>query len=146
MRASITTSAIDPGLVLADVGGPEDGASVLFVGTVRQENEGRPVNGMRYEAYQSMAEKELTDIVRTVSGRTGVTRLVAVHRIGELHVGDVSVAVAASSPHRVDAFEAAREVIEEIKRRLPVWKHEHYVDGDARWLEGAVPQSRGNRT
>ncbi len=139
MRATITEHAIDPDAVLHAVGGPEDGAVVLFLGTVRNENEGRPVNGMRYEAYREMAEREMSNIVDEVRQRTGVTRLTAVHRTGELRVGDISVAVAASSPHRADAFTAARDVIEEIKRRLPVWKHEHYADGAARWLDGVVP-------
>jgi molybdopterin synthase catalytic subunit len=137
----ITETAIDPAAVLEGVGGPDDGAAVLFLGTVRSENEGRPVHGLRYEAYQAMAETELAAIVRDVQERTGVERIVAVHRVGELQVGAVSVAIAASSPHRADAFDAARAVIEEIKRRLPVWKHEHYADGAARWLEGAVSHS-----
>jgi molybdopterin synthase catalytic subunit len=70
----------------------------------------------------------------------------AVHRIGDLAIGDVSVAIAVGSPHRADAFEASRYVIEEIKRRLPVWKEEHYIGGDARWLDGTVPPMPADAT
>ena len=142
-RTWITESPIAAAAVLEMVGAPDDGAAVLFLGTVRRENEGRPVRGLRYEAYQSMAETELATIVREVQERTGVQDIVAVHRVGELQIGEVSVAIAASSPHRAAAFDAARAVIEEIKHRLPVWKHEHYADGAARWLEGAIPHSAG---
>jgi molybdopterin synthase catalytic subunit len=141
--ARITDRRIDAAAVLAAVGDTEDGAAVLFVGTVRDHNEGRPVGGMRYDAYDAMASRELESIVRDVSKRTGVSRIAAVHRVGELGIGEVSVAVAASSPHRADAFEAARAVIEEIKGRLPVWKHEHYTDGTARWLDGVEPPATG---
>lgn len=143
MIARITERPIDPAAVLASVGDRGDGAAVLFIGTVRDQNEGRPVSGMRYDAYAGMAAAEMERIVGDVSTRTGVLRIAAVHRIGELAIGEVSVAVAASSPHRADAFEAARGVIEEIKRRLPVWKHEHYTDGTARWLDGVPPPAAG---
>lgn len=145
-RTWITDGVIDPMQVLTEVGGPEDGAAVLFLGTVREHNDGRAVSGMRYEAYRDMAERELAAIVHDVRKATDVTRIVAVHRTGELGIGEISVAVAASSPHRAQAFDAARATIEEIKRRLPVWKHEHYVDGAARWLEGAVPPGTGGET
>jgi molybdopterin synthase catalytic subunit len=144
MRTWITESPIDPAALLEQVGSLDDGAAVLFLGTVRRENEGRAVYGLRYEAYKGMAESELAAIVGDVQERTGVQHIAAVHRVGELQVGEVSVAIAASSPHRADAFDAARAVIEEIKLRLPVWKHEHYTDGAARWLEGAIPHSAGD--
>jgi molybdopterin synthase catalytic subunit len=143
-RTWITESPIDTAALLEIVADPDDGAAVLFLGTVRRQNEGRPVLGLRYEAYQGMAETELAVIVRAAQERTGVQHIVAVHRVGELQIGEISVAIAASSPHRADAFEAARVVIDEIKQRLPVWKHEHYADGAARWLEGAVPHSEGD--
>lgn len=146
MRTWITERAIDPADVLASVGGPEDGAAVLFIGTVRGHNAGRAVSGMRYEAYREMAERELAAIAGDVCRQTDVTRLVAVHRIGELTVGEISVAVAVSSPHRAQSFDAARAVIEGIKQRLPVWKHEHYVEGGARWLEGTLPPVPGGRS
>lgn len=121
------------------VGAPEDGAAVLFLGTVRDHNEGRPVSGMRYDSYADMAENLLARIADEAALRLGTDRIVVVHRVGELAIGDVSVAIAASAPHRAETFDAARYVIEEIKQRLPVWKQEHYVEGGSQWLEGTVP-------
>jgi molybdopterin synthase catalytic subunit len=138
-RAWITRDVIDVQQVLGSVGSPADGATVLFLGTVREENDGRPVCGMRYDAYVEMAERVLRDIVDDAATRLGSDRVAVVHRIGELAVGDVSVAIVASAPHRADAFDAARYVIEQIKQRLPVWKHEHYTGGASRWLAGSVP-------
>jgi molybdopterin synthase catalytic subunit len=139
VRAWITLERIDPSVVLGLVGAADDGAIVLFLGVVRDHNEGRAVSGMRYDAYGAMAEKVLHDIATDAAERLGTDRLAAVHRIGELGIGDISVAVAASSPHRAESFDAARYVIEEIKKKLPVWKKEHYVDGDAQWVDGTEP-------
>ncbi|HEX6309127.1 MAG TPA: molybdenum cofactor biosynthesis protein MoaE [Longimicrobiales bacterium] len=141
--ATIASGAIDTAALLAGVTTDADGAGVLFVGTVRAENEGRPVRAVTYEAYVAMAEKELAHIVEEVRARTGVERIAAVHRTGTLRVGEASVAVAAASPHRAEAFDAARAVIEAIKVRLPVWKREHYADGAEQWLEGAIPPGAG---
>lgn len=143
--SDITTSPIDPATVLARVGTPIDGAVALFVGTVRNANDGRPVGGMEYEGYAEMAREQLAAIVSEAAARAGGGRVAAVHRLGELGVGEVSVAIAVSTPHRAEAFEAARHVIEEIKKRLPVWKREHYLDGEAEWLGGHDPVgARGN--
>lgn len=139
MRTWITTEPLDPSAILAMVGAPEDGAVLLFLGTVRNQNEGRRVVGMRYDAYVAMAESVLAEIAAEAATRLGTDRIVVAHRIGNLRVGEVSVAIAVSSPHRAEAYEASRYVIEEIKKRLPVWKEEHYAEGDARWLEGQVP-------
>jgi molybdopterin synthase catalytic subunit len=138
-RAWITREAIDPAVVLSLVGDAGDGAVILFLGTVRDHNQGRPVAGMGYEAYGAMAEKVLERIAGEAATRLGTDRLAVVHRVGELEIGDVSVAIAVSSPHRAEAFDAARYVIEEIKTRLPVWKKEHYVDGESEWVEGTQP-------
>ena len=137
--SDITLDPIDPSAVLDRVGAPEDGAVSLFLGTVRNRNEGRPVGGMEYEGYAEMAREQLAGIVREAAGRCGGDRIAAVHRLGELAVGEVSVAIAVSTPHRAEAFDAARYVIEEIKKRLPVWKREHYLDGRSEWLDGQVP-------
>ncbi len=137
--SDVTAESIDPSAVIARVGGPEDGAVALFAGVVRNENEGRPVSGMEYEGYDRMAREELAAIVAEAAGRAGGARVAAVHRLGRLNIGEVSVAIAASAPHRAEAFDAARHVIEEIKKRLPVWKREHYLDRDAEWLEGHLP-------
>ncbi|HSJ09127.1 MAG TPA: molybdenum cofactor biosynthesis protein MoaE [Longimicrobiales bacterium] len=139
MHARITRDIIDPAMVLAAVGSAADGAVLLFLGTVREQNDGRPVSGMRYDSYAEMAEPVLGEILDAAAAQFGTDRIAAVHRVGELAVGDVAVAVAVSAPHRAAAFDAARHIMEEIKVRLPVWKHEHYIDGASRWLDGAVP-------
>ena len=139
MRTWITTEPLDPAAILAMVGAPADGAVLLFLGTVRNRNDGRRVVGMRYDAYVAMAESVLAEIAAEAATRLGTDRIVVAHRIGPLRVGEVSVAIAVSSPHRAEAYEASRYVIEEIKKRLPVWKEEYYAEGDARWLEGQVP-------
>ncbi|MDX1675525.1 MAG: molybdenum cofactor biosynthesis protein MoaE [Longimicrobiales bacterium] len=135
----VTRDPIVPGDVLARVGAAEDGAVVLFLGTVRNHNEGAAVTGMTYDAYDEMATKVLTEIAGEAAERLGTDRVAVVHRVGALEIGDVSVAIAASSPHRAEAFDAARYVIEEIKKRLPVWKKEHYVEAESRWLDGQAP-------
>ncbi|HSK17706.1 MAG TPA: molybdenum cofactor biosynthesis protein MoaE [Longimicrobiales bacterium] len=139
MHTDVTPDVIDPQSVLERVGSPADGAAVLFLGTVREQNDDRPVSGMRYDAFLEMAGPVLGEIAAEAAMRAGTDRIAVVHRVGELAVGDVSVAIAVSSPHREPAFDAARYIIEQIKQRLPVWKQEHYVAGDARWLEGSVP-------
>lgn len=139
MRVQITAEPIELAGILADLAAPEDGAVVLFTGIVRNHNEGRSVSGVAYEAYRSMAERVLREIAQEAVARLGTDRLAVVHRVGELRVGEVSVAIAASSAHRAEAFDACRYVIEEIKARLPVWKKERYVEGDARWVPGREP-------
>jgi molybdopterin synthase catalytic subunit len=138
-HASITRDAIDVNALLASVSAPSCGAISLFLGTVRDENDDRAVSGMRYDAYEAMAQQVLQEIVDEALRTMREGAIAAVHRIGELSIGDVSVAIATASPHRAPAYEASRYVIEEIKKRLPVWKHEHYVDGAAAWLDGVVP-------
>lgn len=139
MHTRVTRDVIEPQSILALVGSPADGAAVLFLGTVREQNDGRAVTGMRYDAYAEMAEPVLHEIAAEAAARAGSDRIAVVHRVGDLTIGEVSVAIAVSSPHREESFDAARYVIEQIKQRLPVWKHEHYIDGNAQWLEGAVP-------
>jgi molybdopterin synthase catalytic subunit len=147
-EAWITESPINAADVLARVGSASHGAAVLFLGTVRDHNEGRAVEGLEYEIYPSMAERVLAEILKAAASRWPQARFAAVHRSGSLGIGEVSVAVAVSTPHRVDAFDAARHVMEEVKSRLPVWKQEHYAAGSTRWLDGRTPpvpgQARGH--
>jgi molybdopterin synthase catalytic subunit len=143
MKSWITTEAIEPTQVLASVGSAADGAVLLFLGTVRDRNDARPVRGMRYDAYAGMAEDVLRTIADEAAEIAGSDRIAVVHRTGELAIGDISVAIAVSTPHRAAAFDAARHVIEQIKVRLPVWKREHYTEGGSRWLDGAVPPAGG---
>ena len=139
IHATVVHDAIDPSEVLGRVGAPEDGAVLLFLGTVRNHADGQAVNGMTYEAYERMAAPVLAEIAREAADRLGTDRVAVVHRVGELAIGEVSVAIAVSSPHRGRAYDASRYVIEEIKKRLPVWKHEHYTDGRSKWVEGVTP-------
>lgn len=139
IHTAVVQSPIDPAQVLARVGAPEDGAAILFLGTVRNHAEGSVVDGITYEAYEQMAEPVLAEIAREAAGILGTDRVVVVHRVGVLAVGEHSVAIAVSSPHRAQSYEASRYVIEEIKKRLPVWKKEHYTDGRDAWVEGEAP-------
>jgi molybdopterin synthase catalytic subunit len=134
MDTAIVQEPIDPAAVLEGFPTPEDGACLLFLGVVRDHNEGRPVTGLDYEAYQGMAEKTLASIAAEASHRFGTTRISVLHRIGTLGVGEVSTAIAVATPHRGAAYDASRYIIEELKQRLPVWKREHYVDGETRWV------------
>jgi len=143
IRTSVGPEPIDPTEVLASIGSDEDGAAILFLGVVRNHADGRQVTGMHYDAYLEMAGPVLDEIAAEAAERLGTDRLSVVHRTGELAIGEVSVAIAVSSPHRAESFEASRYVIEEIKKRLPVWKKEHYVGGDAAWVEGEVPPGSG---
>ena len=111
------------------------GAISLFVGTVRDTSDGRGVSAIDYSAYTSMAEAELEQIVAEAADRFGVTSLIVEHRIGVLSLGETSVAIAAAHPHRAPALDCTRYVIEEIKKRVPIWKKEHYTDGTREWVD-----------
>jgi molybdopterin synthase catalytic subunit len=117
---------------------------VLFVGVVRDHAEGRSVRGMRYEAYPEMAREVLHAIATEAKTGHDVSTVIAVHRTGELDIGEASVAIVVAGPHRDAGYAASRYVIEEIKKRLPVWKHEHFTDGDARWVDGTALAPRGD--
>jgi len=139
IHCTVGSEVIDPSSVLGRVGSDTDGAALLFVGVVRNHADGRSVSGMRYDAYVEMAQCVLEEIAHEAADRLGTDRLAVEHRTGELDIGDVSVAIAVSSPHRAEAFEASRYVIEEIKKRLPIWKKEHYTDGSEGWVAGQTP-------
>jgi molybdopterin synthase catalytic subunit len=116
----------------------------LFVGTVRDMNNGRPVTGLDYRAYATMAEAELSAIALEAEARWTPATVVCEHRVGTLGLGDVSVAIVAAHPHRGAAFDACRYVIEELKKRVPIWKREHYADGELEWVENRT-QAHGAR-
>lgn len=139
-RAAITTEAIDVLAILDEVASPAHGASILFVGTVREINDGRPVDGMEYTAYVAMAEKEMGAIAREASEQFMQSAVVIVHRVGQLAIGDASVAIATSNAHRDAAYQASRYVIEQLKQRVPIWKREHYTDGTREWID---PTAKG---
>jgi len=134
-RVALVTRAIDPAALIAKIASVGHGAISLFVGTVRDTSDGRAVTAIDYSAYTSMAESELEQIVAEAEDRFGVSALIVEHRIGLLSLGDVSVAIAAAHPHRAPALDCTRYVIEEIKKRVPIWKMEHYVDGTREWVD-----------
>ena len=117
---------------------PSDGAVAIFVGTVRNHNQGRKVTHLEYEAFEEMALPLLAEIEQETRSRWPITEVRVVHRLGTLQIGDASVVVVATSPHRAEAFAACRHIIDALKARVPIWKKEHYVDGTA-WVDGACP-------
>lgn len=138
-RCTVVTEPIDPGALLARPGSAADGATLLFLGIVRNHNEGRRVTHLEYEAYAPMAERELGVIAAEAEARWGTGRITVVHRVGHLQVGEPSVAVLVSAPHRGEAYEASRYVIDELKKRVPIWKREGYVEGPPEWRPGNPP-------
>ncbi len=117
-----------------DLGSHSDGAILVFQGRVREMNEGRAVSHLEYDCYKEMAEKVLRDISKAALARFDIGAVWAAHRTGTLRLGEVSVAIGVASGHRADCYEASRWIIEAIKERLPVWKHEHYADGTTHWV------------
>jgi len=151
MRTAIVDDAIDAAALMAEVARHANGATVLFVGTVREVNDGRSVSGIEYTAYRSMAEREMADIVREAAARFGTGDIVVEHRVGVLELGESSVVIAVAHPHRGDAYDASRFVIEQLKARVPVWKLEHYRDGSREWVhagqgKGAIGRVGGTGT
>jgi molybdopterin synthase catalytic subunit len=130
----LSSEPIDPGSLLAGLGRHRDGGLALFVGVVRDENEGHRVDRLEYEAYGPMAEREMARIAEDLSRSHPEAQVIFRHRVGALLVGDVAVVVAASAPHRAEAFAACRAGIEAIKARVPIWKHEFGPSG-AVWVE-----------
>jgi molybdopterin synthase catalytic subunit len=138
----VSAEPIDLAALVARVSHAGAGAVASFVGAVRDVNDGTAVVGIDYEAYGPMADRELAVILDEAAARWPGARPTARHRVGYLAVGDVSVAVAVSAPHRAAAFDACRYVVEELKRRAPVWKREHYADGRRAWVDGRVDAPR----
>ena len=134
MRSAIVEHVIDPVALTVEVAHDRNGAVVLFLGTVRDTNDGRSVTGIEYSAYRSMAERELAAIVDEASDKFETPDIVVEHRVGTLEIGEVSVAIAVAHPHRGAAYDTSRYVIEQIKRRVPIWKREHYADGTREWV------------
>jgi molybdopterin synthase catalytic subunit len=131
---SFTESAIDPTALRKQLADPACGGYVAFEGWVRDNNEGHNVTRLEYEAFVDLAVKEGTRIVNEATKRFGVAQAACVHRVGSLAIGDVAVWVGVSSGHRDEAFKACRYIIDEVKHRVPIWKKEHYVNGDSGWV------------
>jgi molybdopterin synthase catalytic subunit len=119
--------------VLRAVGDASAGGTAVFVGTVRDHDAGASVTGLGYSGHPS-AEDELRRVAEKVAADHPVSALAAVHRVGDLVVGDLAVVVAVSSPHRAEAFEACRRLIDDLKHEVPIWKHQTFTDGTDEWV------------
>lgn len=137
VSVKVSDEVISGDRVLAQVAASGLGAQILFLGAVRDVNEGKPVVAVSYDAFVPMAETVLREICEEARARFGHDLRIAVqHRTGKLGVGDVSVAIAVGSVHRDEGYQASRYVIEELKKRVPIWKKEHYENGETEWLRG----------
>ncbi|AWS46633.1 molybdenum cofactor biosynthesis protein MoaE [Streptosporangium sp. 'caverna'] len=129
----IRDSALSVDEVFGAIGDHAAGGSTIFVGTVRDQDHGKPVTLLSYSAHPS-AEDELRRVAEKVAADFPVTALAAVHRVGDLRLGDIAVIVAVACPHRGEAFEASRRLIDDLKSEVPIWKNQLFADGSAEWV------------
>jgi len=137
MQVEITSESLDPQALEERVSHPSCGAIVTFVGLVRDNHAGRGVTALDYQAYPAMCAKVGAAVGDEIRQRWPGARVALTHRIGSLTVGEASIVIAVASPHRVEAYEASRYCIDRIKAVLPVWKREHYVNGEPTWVSNA---------
>jgi len=137
----ITSQPIDTTAVLESVKSIQAGAAVLFVGTTRQFTGDRETLKLDYECYESMAIKKMSEILDQAAAKWKIESCSIVHRVGTVELGQASIAVAVSSPHRNDSFEAGRWLVDTLKTEVPIWKREYWADGSKEWVhpEGATP-------
>jgi len=138
----LTRTPLDPSAALLAISRPEHGGTAMFLGTTRAETQLREVTAIEYAAHDDLAEAEIGRVLDEARDRFGVEAF-ARHRLGVVALSEQSVIVAASAPHRAEAFEACRFLIDEIKRRAPIWKRMHYADGDTEWIDGTAHQNDG---
>lgn len=134
----ITDAVLDPAPLVAAVRRDESGAIALFYGVVRNENLGRAVHYLEYDAYPAMAIKKMREVADEVRAKFPITDIGILHRIGRLEIGETSLLVAVSSGHRAEAFDACHFAVDRIKQIVPVWKKEVWTDG-SEWIEGYKP-------
>ena len=134
----VVRDAIDTQTLLQAVGRRDCGAIVTFLGTVRELTGDRLTVALDYDAYPGMAEKKMAEIEAETRARWPVGDMMMIHRLGHLDVGEVSVAVTVSCPHRAQAFEACRYAIDRLKELVPIWKKENWADGNADWVHPDV--------
>jgi MoaE-MoaD fusion protein len=133
----LTPGPIDLGAVIAEVADERAGAVATFLGTTRIESRGRTVDHLEYEAYEGMAEKVMAEIAEALSARYDLCRVAITHRIGRVGIGETSVAIAVSAPHREHALAACKEAIDTLKVDVPLWKKEVYDTGETWWVRGS---------
>ncbi|MCX7603612.1 MAG: molybdopterin converting factor subunit 1 [Bryobacteraceae bacterium] len=141
---ALTLGPIDAERLKRRVAQPQDGAVVVFEGIVRNHSGGRRTLFLDYECYEPMAIREIARLGREIAGRHAVSRVAIVHRLGRMEIGEASVVIVVSAPHRKAAFDAAREAIDRLKKEVPIWKKEHFEDG-AVWVEGEWDPSIAGR-
>jgi molybdopterin synthase catalytic subunit len=133
----VTTDPLTPDEALAFVADPSAGGTCVFVGTVRDRSDAGQVTGLAYEAWDELATNRLHELASELAASWPVLGVALLHRTGELAVGESSVVVAVSAPHRAEAFEACRQGIERLKHDVPIWKKELLSSGEAHWVQGA---------
>ncbi len=138
----LSDTALDLAALIREVWSPDRGGIACFLGTVRNHHEHRPVLGLEYSAYAEMVETECARIVAETERRWPV-RVALRHRVGVLEIGEAAVAIAVAGAHRDEAFAGCRHAIEEVKRRVPIWKKERYADGAVEWQGSGVAGQRG---
>ncbi len=137
MKILVTENLLKYEDILAGLTQPEHGAQIIFAGIVRNLNHGQKVLAVSYDAHKRMTEKVFSEISNEALKKWGKSLDVNIfHRIGKLYVGEISVLIAVSSVHRDEAYEVSRYIIEQIKLRAPIWKKEHYENGETEWLKG----------
>ena len=135
---SLTHSPIDPSAILAQVASNDAGAVVLFLGTTREFTKGRQTASLDYECYPQMAEAKLAELEAQAREKWPLVQVSIVHRLGRLGLGEASIAIAVSSPHRQAAFEAGKWLIDSIKEDVPIWKQENWSDGTSEWVHPGI--------
>ncbi len=135
VRTELVREPIDTTAILKELASPGSGAVAMFVGTVRDSNDGRAVTGIEYSAYDAMAEREMIAIVTEAVSTHESPHIVVEHRLGALAVGDASIAIGVAHERRAPAIGAMQYIIEQFKRRVPIWKLEHYDDGTRDWVD-----------
>jgi molybdopterin synthase catalytic subunit len=137
IHVSITDRRLDIAAAHAFVADPAHGGMNSFTGAIRKSNLGRNVTGVTYDVFKPLAEKTLFRMCEQVRARyDGKINIYVSHFQGRLNVGEISIIIAVSTPHRAESFEACRMLIEELKHTAPIWKQEHYIDGDSEWVQG----------
>ena len=140
-RVSLTEKAIDTDAILASVASPRAGAVLLFVGTTREVTEGRVTESLDYSGYREMALEEMQRLANRAAERWPLSRVTMEHRLGHVAIGEASVAIALSAPHRKEAFEAGEWLIDQLKESVPIWKRENWADGTCEWVHPGLPSS-----
>ena len=140
VQIGVQTEPLDVGAVFAALQTPRAGGVAIFVGTTRQWTAGEETVRLEYEGYEAMALKEMHRLADEAAARWPIERLCIVHRLGVVPPAEASVVVGVATPHRAEAFEACRYLIDTLKQQVPIWKREVYADGTTEWVEGATPE------